>query len=194
MIRINLIPYRAARQQQQILQHVMWFFSTLLLVALLALAAHTYTSLQLNELKGQTIALQKQNEALKAKIGKLDKLDDLRADVESKLKIVDQLQEGRFHSLRTLHAISTVIPENVWLEQIVDKGGDIELAGLAESNKAVASFMRSLDQLPLFANVRLGEITRVKVDGLPVRKFTLKLARIDAPVAQVKNSKAGKGS
>lgn len=183
MIRINLIPYRAARQQHQILQHLMWFFSTVVLVALLALALHTYTSLQLASLKEQTIALQKQNEDLKSKIGKLDKLDDLRADVESKLKIVDRLQEGRFHSLKTLHAISTVIPENVWLEQIVDKGSDIELAGMGESNKAVANFMRRLDQLPIFSNVRLGEITRIKIDGLPVRRFTLKLARVDEAAA-----------
>ncbi len=186
MIRINLIPYRAARQQQQIMQHVSAFFAIVVLAVLLSLGAHTVASLQLASLKEETIAIQQQNIDLKKKIGKIENLDNLRSDVERKLKIVDRLQEGRFRSLKTLHAIASVIPENVWLEKISDSGGDIELAGLGESNKAVASFMRKLDQSPLFTNIRLGEISRVVVNGLPVRRFSLKLARVDDTVKPAK--------
>jgi len=179
MIRINLIPYRAERQQQQIMQHVTAFFAVVTVASLLALGAHTAASLQLASLKEDTMTAQKQNEVLKSKIGKIDNLANLRSDVEHKLKIVDRLQEGRFRSLKTLHAIAIVIPQNVWLDEIHDTGGDISLSGLGESNKAVASFMRKLDQSPLFTNVRLGEISRVMVNGLPVRRFSLKLARVD---------------
>jgi len=179
MIRINLIPYRVARQHQQIIQHVTAFFAVVVLTILLALGVHTTASLQLANLKEQTIALQKQNEELRSKIGKIDNLANLRSDVERKLEIVDRLQEGRFRSLKTLHAIASVIPENVWLDGITDKGSTIALSGLGESNKAVASFMRKLDHSPLFTNVRLGEIIRVVQNGLPVRRFSLKLVRVD---------------
>jgi len=179
MIRINLIPYRAAHQQQQIMQHVTAFFSVVVLAALLALGAHTFASLDLADLKEHNVAIQKQNDALKKKIGRIDNLANLRSDVERKLKIVDQLQEGRFRSLKTLHAIARQIPQNVWLDKITDTGSDIALSGLAESNKAVASFMRKLDQSHLFTNVRLDEISRVIVNSLPVRRFSLQLTRVD---------------
>ncbi len=179
MIRINLIPYRVARQQQQTIQHVSIFFTVLVLAVLLALGAHTFASLQLADLQEETITIQKQNDDLKSKIGTIANLASLRSDVERKLKIVDRLQEGRFRSLKTLHAIAVVIPENVWLDEISETGKDINLSGLGESNKAVASFMRKLDKSPLFNNVRLGEISRVLRDGLPVRRFSLKLTRVD---------------
>jgi len=193
MIRINLIPYRVARQQQQTMQHVSIFLGVVVLASLLALAAHTFASLQLADLKEETIAVQKQNEDLKSKIGTIANLASLRTDVERKLKIVDRLQEGRFRSLKTLHGVSIVIPENVWLDKITDTGSSIELSGLGESNKAVASFMRKLDKSPLFTNVRLGEISRVMKSGLPVRRFSLKLTHVDekpaAPVKPVKSNR-----
>jgi len=177
MIRINLIPYRTAHRQHQIAQHLSAFFSVVIIAVLLALGAHTYASLQLADLKEETMLIQKQNEDLTQKIGKIENLDHLRADVERKLKIVDRLQEGRFHSLKMLHEIATVIPENVWLKQISDQGGDLVLTGLAESNKAVAIFMRKLDQSTMFSDVRLDVISRVVINGLPLRQFSLKLTR-----------------
>ncbi|MBL4774549.1 MAG: PilN domain-containing protein [Mariprofundus sp.] len=177
MIRINLIPYRTARRQQQIMHHVSAFVAVVILAVLLALGAHTMASLQLSDVKEQTIVLQQQNIELKKKIGKIKDLDSLRSNVERKLSIVDRLQEGRFHSLNTFHTIASMIPKNVWLNSVLDKGNDIQLSGLAESNKAVAVFMRKLDQSAIFSNVRLGEINRVVRDGLPLRLFSLTLAR-----------------
>jgi len=179
MIRINLIPYRTGRRQQQIMKHVTTFVVVLILAGLLALGLHTTASLQLADLKGQTIVLQQQNIELKKKIGKIKNLDSLRSNVERKLSIVDRLQEGRFHSLHTLHAIAEMIPPNIWLNSVADKGSNIHVSGLAESNKAVAVFMRQLDQADIFSNVRLGEITRVVVDGLPLRRFSLSFARVE---------------
>ncbi len=194
MIRINLIPYRAARRQHQTVQHVSAFAAVVVLACLLALGVHTMASLQLADVKEQTIVLQQQNIDLKKKIGKIKDLDSLRSNVERKLTIVDRLQEGRFHSLHTLHAIADLIPQNVWLDSIKDKGRDIELAGLAESNKAVASFMRKLDQSAIFSNIRLGEITRIKKNGLPLRRFSLKIARVEANKSDAAASNNGKAS
>jgi len=179
MIRINLIPYRQARREHQMVQHVSAFVAVIVLSGLLALAAHTMASLELSDMKEQTIVLQQQNIDLKKKIGKIKNLDSLRSNVERKLDLVDRLQEGRFHSLNTLYVISNMIPQNVWLNAVVDKGHDVSLSGLAESNKAVANFMRKLDQSPIFSDVRLGEINRVMQDGLPMRSFSLTLARLE---------------
>ncbi|GAV21259.1 type IV pilus assembly protein PilN [Mariprofundus micogutta] len=193
MIRINLLPYRVARRQQQIMHHVSIFFGVVIIAALLALSAHTASSLQLADLKEETLLLQKQNAELKHKIGKIHNLDALRTDVERKLKTVDRLQEGRFHSLKTLHEVAQVIPENVWVKTLKHSGTDITLSGLGESNKAVANFMRKLDRSPLFDNVQLTVISRVMVNGLPVRSFNLKIRRVEES-AKAKTADAKKGA
>jgi len=87
-----------------------------------------------------------------------------------------------------------MIPQNVWLDSVSDRGQDIKLSGLAESNKAVANFMRKLDKSPVFSNVRLGEITRVVMDGLPLRRFSLTLGRDQVKKSKASNSSNGKGS
>ncbi|OIO68600.1 MAG: fimbrial assembly protein [Zetaproteobacteria bacterium CG1_02_53_45] len=179
MIRINLLPYRTARRQQQIMHHVSVFFGVVIIAALLALSVHAASSMQLADLKEETLHLQKQNAELKQKIGKIHNLDALRSDVERKLQTVDRLQEGRFHSLKTLNEIAQVIPDNVWIKSVSSSGSDISLTGLGESNKAVANFMRNLDQSPLFDSVQLAVISRIVVNNLPVRSFNLKFRRLD---------------
>ncbi|MFQ5344440.1 MAG: PilN domain-containing protein [Mariprofundus sp.] len=196
MIRINLVPYRLARRRRQIIEHVSVFFAVVAVAVLLSVGAHTVASLQLEDLKKEAMQTEQQNAELKKKIGKIKNLESLRVEVERKLDLVDRLQEGRFNSLKTLNAIAGVIPKNVWLEVMTDRGKVIELAGLAESNRAVASFMRKLDQSAVFTDVRLGEISRVVVDGLPLRQFSLSLSRVDkaAPKESKPGSKQGRRS
>lgn len=181
MIRINLIPYRVARQQQQISQHLGNFIGVIVLAGVLSMGAHMMASTQLDDLKVEATQLTAKNQELKEKIGKIEHLDALRVEVERKLEIIDQLQKGRFRSLMTLNEIAQVIPKNVWLTSIKDSSEEIGLEGLAESNKAVANFMRMLDRSPLFSNVKLLGISRVEVDGMAVRKFTLNLDRMETP-------------
>ena len=190
MIRINLIPYRAAKRQQQIMQHLGVFAGVIVIAALLALAAHSTASMQLYDLKDETVRLQQQNAELKQKIGNIQNIDNLRADVQRKLDIIDRLQEGRFRSLKTFHEIAKIIPDNVWIKSIKDNGEKIELSGLGESNKAVANFMRKLDSSPLFSDIQLLVISRVLVDGLPVRKFGLNVTRVDENAEKNKDKPA----
>jgi type IV pilus assembly protein PilN len=179
MIRINLIPYRAARTQQRILQHIGAAVGGVMLVILISLILHMIATAELSGLYDEISHLRAQNLVLQKKIGKIRNLDKLRMEVERKLAIVDELQQGRFRSLKTLHALAQAIPENVWLTSIKDKDGAISLKGLGESNKAVANFMRALDKSPLYGNVRLQVIERKKINAIPVRSFTLTMARLD---------------
>jgi len=179
MIRINLLPYRTKRRQQQILQHLAVAIAAILITVVLVFGANWFKTLQLESLQDEFTSLKAQNAELQKKIGKLKDLDKLRADVERKLALVDELQQGRFYSLETLHEISKAIPENVWLTSIKDQKGKLLLAGLGESNKAVANFMRALDESERFANISLQVIQRSDAGGVAVRKFSLSVTRVE---------------
>ncbi len=178
MIRINLLPYRKERRQKQIIQHLSYVGAVLACVLLVAFGLNMYITGVLSNMQAEKAQLQQQNAQLAKKIGKLRGLDKLREDVEGKLALVDRLQEGRFETLVTLNGIAEDIPENVWFSSVVDNGGNLKFVGYAESNKAVANFMRALDHSKLFEHIALQMIKRVKVSGLPVRSFTLSLRRV----------------
>ena len=185
MIRINLLPYRPARRQRQILQHLGVALGAVTLVALISLGAQWISTSQLSSLKQEYQSLRGQNLALMKEIGRIKDLDKLRADVERKLGLVDQLQRGRFRSLNTFVALAKVIPATVWLTSIKDTGAEIRLSGIGESNNGVGDFMRALDASPLFTNIRLQVITRTEASGMAVRQFDLVINRVDASPAAV---------
>ncbi len=191
MIRVNLLPYRDARRHQQILQHLGAAFGVIAFAGLIALGAQWVASSELSDLQEEYTQIKTQNNLLKKKIGKIKNLDNLRADVERKLKLVDTLQKGRFRSLVTLNELARVIPENVWLTKITNTGANIQIAGLGESNKAVANFMRMLDESKIFANITLQVISRVDAGGVPVRSFSLSLDRVEEPTATPKAAAGG---
>jgi len=190
MIRINLIPYRGVRRQRQILQHIASALGVVGLAVVISLGLHVYGSSILSGLQTNLASLRAQNKTLNLKIGKIRDLDKLRKDVQRKLALVDELQNGRFHSLETLLALSHAIPENVWLLDIKDSGGTLQLNGLGESNKAVANFMRALDQEPVFSGVNLKVIERQTIGSVPVRKFSLKMRRVTPPVQTAKGKQS----
>lgn len=191
MIRVNLLPYRAQRRQRQILRHITMTVAVVGTAVLLSLGAHLFASAQLADLTREYDQLRAENQALMKKIGKIKDLDKLREDVQRKLKLVDELQLGRFRSFETLVALSQAIPENVWLTGIDDKGGKLHLNGLGESNKAVANFMRALDQSPFFGDVRLEVIQRTQVGEVPVRLFNLSLDRLHPQAEKAASTASG---
>ncbi|MBL1352210.1 MAG: PilN domain-containing protein [Zetaproteobacteria bacterium] len=173
MIRINLLPYRKARRQKQIVQHLSYVVAVVVVIVVIIVGLDTYIGSALTDLQEQRVQLQQQNSKLLKKIGKLKGLDKLRSDVESKLALVDRLQAGRFETLMILHEVAKLIPENVWFSSSVNTGAGLQYTGYAESNKAVANFMRALDQSKLFDHVALQVIQRQMINGMPVRSFKL---------------------
>jgi len=195
MIKVNLLPYREQRWRLQLLKIVVVALAVLLAVVALITTVHVITSSHLDGLVAEKKALMQENQRLKRKIGKIRNIDKLRADVEGKLAVVDQLQAGRFLSLQGLLAMSKAIPENVWLRTIKNGGKKFSIQGQGESNNAVAELMRQLDASPDFTNVNLDVISRSTVDGVKVRTFNLTMEQIDrnAPVKkQEKKHKRGR--
>lgn len=191
MIRINLLPYRAARRQAQIMQHLAVLVGSLLLVFLIVFSVNFIETESLDDLKSEVKSLQDQNAALKKKIGKIKNIDALRSDVEKKLATVDELQKGRFESLETLYYLSESLPKNAWVSSISTNGTNISLKGWAETNKVVAEFMRQLDASEFFGDVQLKGIRRTEVDNVPVREFELSLVRL-MPVEEKGDADSGK--
>ncbi len=191
MIRINLLPYRTQRRQAKILQHLVVALGVIFVAASLVFTADLIKTSELTTLEDTFSDLKNQNATLQKKIGKIKDLDKLRTDVERKLELVEELQKGRFFALVTLNKLATVIPENVWLKSIATKEGTITISGLGESNKAVANFMRALDQEAVFSNIALSQITRTQVGNIPVRSFSLTMNRVTEEI-QKKAKESGK--
>jgi len=178
MIRINLIPHREAFRQQQIIEYIVAFVAAIAVTITLVVAVDIWVTKDLTAYQEEYASLKAKNANLRKKIGELRNLDSLRKEVEDKLKIVDELQAGRFRSLVTLEGIAKSIPQNIWLSDIQDKNGTINLKGFGESSQSIANFMRTLEGHPLFNQVRLSVDQEMALEGVNVRQFSLSLHRL----------------
>jgi len=178
MIRINLIPHRTAFRQQQILEYIIVFVAVVLVSIGSVVAANIWVAKDLTSLQLENSNLQAKNKDLSIKIGELRNLDSLREEVEGKLRIVDELQAGRFRSLITLDGIAKVMPQNIWLTDIQDNKGSLGLDGFGESSQAIANFMRALDASELFSDVELLVDKADTVESASVRSFSLSVHRL----------------
>ncbi len=174
------------------MQHIVVAIAVLGAAIVISLTAHIYITAAIASLESEYTELKQRNAELQKKIGKIRDLDRLRQDVQGKLDIVEKLQRGRFRSLNTFYHLAKETPENVWLTEVEDDSVKITIKGLGESNKAVANFMRALDQSLYFGDVRLQVIERASVGSVSVRKFELTMLRSD----ESKNapSDSGKGN
>jgi len=182
MIRINLLPHRDEHRRNQILQYILVALAALVVTIVLLLSSYSWSSLQLDDAQDRLRSVQDENRSLKIKIGELSKFKEVQAEVQSKLDLVDTLQRGRFRSLESMQGLSFAIPKNVWLTDVKDSGGKISIDGLGESNRAVAAFMRALENQKVFSGVNLQLIKRESRGGVALRSFSLTMSRIDPPV------------
>ncbi len=176
MIRINLLPYRAKLRQRQILVHIMWFLATVAAVVLLCIAVNIFESMQLSARLDEQKELDAKVKVLDGKLQEIAALKGKRSEVQSKLKIIDELQVGRFRSLNMLYEVSKVMPKNVWIKSLSDGQTEIIMKGAAGTSEGISDFMRALDASPYFQqdSVRLGSVSRQTEKNSPVRVFDIR--------------------
>ncbi len=179
MIRINLLPVRAAKRKES----VRFQYTVAGLVTFLALAASLavyFTARSETSVARDQIASGKQElSQLKRKIGELSKIKKQKEVVEEKLKIIRDLETARTGPVVLFRIIELSRPKKVWLKSLTDRGRIVVLEGYAENDEDMAEFMRRLARFPQIKNVELDVAKRVteKETKAKVVNFVLKLVR-----------------
>jgi type IV pilus assembly protein PilN len=174
MIRINLLPFRAARKRENIKRQITVYCLSvaLLLVAMIYTFIHLNSSLADAKEEQQRLnnELKKYEETIK-QINELNKKIKL---IEEKLGVIKKLEEGKTGPVRLLDEIAMAVPKNkLWLESIRESQGNLSLSGTARDNETVADFMVNLEKMVSINTVDLQSIQAKVQEGLNLSKFTL---------------------
>ena len=165
MIKINLLPFRAARKRENIKRQI----SIYALAVVFALVIIVYYFIQLS---GQLGDLKEQEQAVQAELGKFQRtlnqikiLEKKIAEVERKLGVIKKLEAGKSGPVLLLAEVSKAVPrEKLWLTSFSESGGSLSLSGTAMDNATVALFMKNLEKSDRINTVELGS---AKLRDLP---------------------------
>jgi len=156
MIRVNLLPVRAARKKENIRRQVSIFFLTVLF----GLCVMAYLAFDLNRnISEMNVKIETaQNVLAKLRVinSQVKEIKDKLNRLEVKMDIIQRLEINRTGAVRVMDALtSLVIARKMWLTSLAETGGRMHVVGMAVDNKTVADFMKYLEGSPYFDQVAL---------------------------------------
>ncbi len=173
MIRINLLPVRAAQKQQRLRAQLSVFFLCLILVFIACGALYVQKKSAIAGVKAEIADIEAQNRALQKKIGQVKDFEKKKADLEKKLEVLANLKANKSGPVHLLDQLSSALPDELWLTSFKETGGRITLSGIADTEKTVALFMKNLDASPYYQRIELTVTEQTKVGDKKMQKFTL---------------------
>ena len=179
MIRINLLPFRAARKKENIRRQVSVFILSLILVLLGLFGFNHYLGSQIDELndeiKRANTELNKYNE-INEEIAKIKKtLENLK----KKMDVIHTLELSRHAPVRLMDTLTkTVIAKRMWFTHLEDQEKSVKIDGIALDNKTVADFMVRLQGCGLFANVNLNTLKHKEFEGNNLKEFKVTCEKV----------------
>jgi len=173
MIRINLLPYRASKKKETANQQLIVIAAILLFALATAAVAYSVTLGKIRTTAKEITSSEDELAGLKKKIGEIDNLKKLQAEVQKKLDILNQLRKEKTGPAIRLARLSDIVPERMWLTRYQESGTIVSISGLAYNEEQIAEFMRSIQSSQEFTNVELQVSEQQEVSGVKLKKFDL---------------------
>ena len=197
MIRINLLPFRAARKKENIRRQASIFMLSLVFLLIIFFYYNFSLSNKIDSLNTNI-------KNTKTELAKYNKINDEIAQIKKKLNnlnkkmaVMKTLEANRFEPTRLLDIMTqVVVPKRMWLTRLESKGEKVKINGIALDNKTVADFMVRLEDCGLFKEVDLTTLKRTKAQAADLKSFAISCTKkplIDPESNnKLKNAKAEK--
>ncbi|MCP4220286.1 MAG: hypothetical protein GY765_36985 [bacterium] len=128
-------------------------------------------------LKEEKENLLDEKKAKKSQLADVEKtllqLEATKAQLTRKVALIAQLKSQKYHAVKMMDAISSALPEWVWLSKLAYSGKRVTLVGRAIHNNLIADFINNLKNTNHFTNIHFPGSSRQSKTGLDVFSFTL---------------------
>lgn len=192
MIKINLLPVRAAKKKETAIQQIVIFCISVILVAAICISMYLVKRLQISSAKTDINAANTKISELKIKIGKLEELKSFKDQVKKKLDVLNQLRKNKTGPAQRLATLSDITPDQLWLTGYTETGDNIKITGIAYTENLIATFMRSIEATADFTGVELVVSEQLDSGGNKLKRFelTCKLRTVPLPDQKLSSSTA----
>ncbi|MDY7034950.1 MAG: PilN domain-containing protein [Thermodesulfobacteriota bacterium] len=169
MIKINLLPFRAARKRENVKRQIT--ISVLLVSAILLAMLYVYIQLAstLSNLKTEEKKIKTELATYKKTINRINFLEKRIKSLKTKLAVIKNLQKGKTGPVHLLDEVAMAVPRNkLWLTSLNESKGSLTLTGTAKDNDTVALFMTNLEKSAYIKSV---DLQSAKLKPMPAHKL-----------------------
>ena len=129
MIRINLLPVRAAQKKESIRNQFVMLAVATVVVLLVSLGVYYTVRSEASGVAADIAKNKAELDMLEKKIGELTRIREQKRVVEEKLNIINTLEAARSGPVDLFKKISAAIPEKAWLTSLTETNAAIALQG-----------------------------------------------------------------
>jgi type IV pilus assembly protein PilN len=174
MIRINLLPYREKAKKANLARQIIVIVFSFVIFLFCILSIQAYVSITNKQLEKEIKIAEDKLAILTKKVGDVAEFKRIKADLEKKLAIINNLEENRFDTVRKMDEMAILVPvKDVWLEKISETGTNLRIDGIARNNIAVARFMKNLEKSLYIESVDLVFSKQILISDYKLQQFTL---------------------
>ncbi|MBI3802864.1 MAG: PilN domain-containing protein [Nitrospirae bacterium] len=176
MIKINLLSTQKTKKTKKKVEFQSQIIIASVVLSMLLLVLG-YIGIVLNEkvdgLAAEKTKLTSELGVLKGKVKEVENYEKDKKAVEEKINIIEQLRKNQSVPVFLLDQISKSLPDKVWLVNINQQNGTVDLEGKATTNGEIVDFINSLKKSPLFKDIQILE-SRQNLEGT-ISVYTFKL-------------------
>ena len=178
MIRINLLPFRAARKKENIRRQLSVFALTFVFFIIAAFAWNMRLGAKIDDLNTAVENTRKEVAKYKKITAKIKRIKKQLAILKKKTQVINKLERNRFDSVKLLETMSDkVIAKRMWFTEFQNKGRNVQIKGIALDNRTVADFMTRLEGTGMFGKVRLKRIKKKVYKKSSLKEFDVIAAK-----------------
>jgi type IV pilus assembly protein PilN len=179
MIRINLLPFRAARKKENVRRQISILLLSLALIFVASLLLSNVLSNKIKSLNLE-IANTKQEIEKYAKINEEIKLIKQRIEVlNKKTEVIRSLERSRLEPVKLLEYMTQlIVPNRMWFTSFTFKDNNVGINGMAIDNNTIADFMTKLENSKQFSAVNLKTIEKKQFQNIDMKSFQLNCVKI----------------
>jgi type IV pilus assembly protein PilN len=191
MIRINLLPFRAARKSENIRHQASMFLLCMTFLFLVMAYLQISLSAKISDLEQEVDTAGVELKKYKQQAAEVDKIKAKLDGLKKRTDVVRELDKNRKAPVRFLEALTQiVIPNRMWLTTLKEDEGKVVVSGVALDNKTTADFMVRLESSQLFSTVNLGSVKHLIQNKQKMKQFQITcIKRVNNQAASGKNKK-----
>ena len=198
MIRINLLPYRAARSKENVRKQVSIFSLSFILLIIVLVLFNGYLSSKKENLAKDLDRLKKEVAIYEAKAKQVEEIKKKLDTLNKQIEVVNQLKAHRDKPPILLAKLTEmIVPGRMQLTRLVSDKASLSLEGMSLDNETIAVFMLRLERSGLFQAVSLASSVQVNQYNVDMKRFVITCTKMVAepivPAAdQAKDAKKAK--
>ncbi|PLY03586.1 MAG: fimbrial protein [Desulfuromonas sp.] len=173
MIRINLLPVRAAQKKERLRSQIVILILSLILTMTACGAVYFSLSVKVSNVEDEIKNKQDEIVRLKKAIGQVGRFKKLQEELRGKLDVLDELKEKRTGPVRLLDELSNAIPDKVWIGSFSETNGKVSISGTGLNEENVAQFLQNIEASPYYKGVELNVIQKKTEAGRKVESFSI---------------------